>query len=229
MDEIKNILNEIVKDYGLKILEDHQKFKAVFADYSKGEYSTEKDLFSKIIEISAAIEIRETEDIPITKKALVKKLYDKYFLDEKILDNYLDIFIPFLRSDYTVESKTIKMQETKKAIKKPVAKKTLTKKPAVKKLDKKELTALKPTEEIDNELACVNCGAVFLTNNINFCSNCGYPRQKAIVKKPAAKNTAVKRNGGVTRIENRSKAPLIIPGFFLLVFLIFLICLIIGV
>jgi hypothetical protein len=48
MESIKNILNEIVKDYGLKILEDAQKFKAVFADYAKGEYSAEKELFTNL-------------------------------------------------------------------------------------------------------------------------------------------------------------------------------------
>ena len=106
MEELKDILNEIVKDYGLKILEDPQKFKAVFADYAKGEYSAEKDLFTKIIEIGATKEIRDTEDILTTKKTLVKKLHDKYFLDEKILDDYLDIFISFLRNDYTVTKKT---------------------------------------------------------------------------------------------------------------------------
>lgn len=112
MESIKNILNEIVKDYGLKILEDSQKFKAVFADYAKGEYSAEKELFTKVIETGAAKEIKNAEDIPTTKKALVKKLHERYFLDENVLDNYLDIFIPLLRSDYTVNNKAKVKEET---------------------------------------------------------------------------------------------------------------------
>jgi hypothetical protein len=104
MEGLKNVLNEIVRDYGLKILEDPQKFKAVFADYAKGEYIAEKEFFTKIIEDDAAKEIKNTEDIPTAKKYLVRKLHDRYFLDEKVLYDYLDIFIQLLRSDYTIDS-----------------------------------------------------------------------------------------------------------------------------
>jgi len=127
MEELKNILNEIVKDYGLKILEDSQKFKAVFADYARGEYIAEKDLFSKIIEISAAKEINDSEDILITKKVLIKKIHNKYFLDKEVLDKYLDLYIRFFRIDYTVKSETNELQE-----KKPATNKRTTKKPSTK-------------------------------------------------------------------------------------------------
>jgi hypothetical protein len=143
MEEIKNILNEIVKDYGLKILEDPQKFKAVFADYAKGEYIAEKDLFTKIIEAGCAKEIINADDISTTKKTLVKKIHDKYFLDEKILDDYLDIFISFLRSDYTVESQTRK----KATVNKTAAKKPAAKKPTVKTVDKKPAVMKTPAKK----------------------------------------------------------------------------------
>jgi len=110
MEELKNIVDEIVRDYGLKILEDPRKFKAVFADYAKGEYSAERDLFTKIIENDTTKEIMKTEDIPTVKKVLVKKLHDKYFLDENALNNYLDILIQLLRNDYT-EVKKVKMKK----------------------------------------------------------------------------------------------------------------------
>ena len=100
MEKLKNILNEIVKDYGLKILEDPQKFKAIFADYAKSEYSAEKELFTKLIETKAAKEIINAEDIQIIKNALIKKMFVKYFIDEKTCSNYIDIFISLLRNDY---------------------------------------------------------------------------------------------------------------------------------
>ena len=100
MEELKNILNKIVKDYGLKILEDPQKFKAVFADYTKGEYIAEKELFTKLIETGAVKEISNAEEIQIVKNGLVKKMYDRYFIDEKTCSNYIDIFISILRNDY---------------------------------------------------------------------------------------------------------------------------------
>ena len=165
MEELKSILNEIARDYGLKILEDPQKFKAVFADYAKGEYNAEKELFTKIIETGATKEIKDTEDISTTKKTLMKKLYDKYFLDEKVLDNYLDIFIHFLRNDYTIEIQIGKEAVNEIEVIKPTAKKTEVE---------------EPSDEMRKDLFCKRCGMVFLNNFIQFCSNCGYPRNREV-------------------------------------------------
>jgi len=140
MEELKNILNEIIKDYGLKILEDPQKFKAIFADYAKGEYSAEKELFTKLIETGAAKEIKETEDIPTTKKTLVKKLHDKYFLDEKIINGYLDIFIMLLKSDYKINSYV--REETQE-------KESIVRKPAIVKPAIKHISSVKNSWSFD--------------------------------------------------------------------------------
>jgi len=186
MEEFKNILDEIVRDYGLKILEDPQKFKAVFSDYAKGEYGSEKDLFSKIIETGAAKEIKDTEDFLTTKKALVKKLHDKYFFDEIFLDNYLYVFIQLLRSDYTINNKASVKEETQEE-------KSTTKEPTAKKPAAKKSSEIELTEEINNKYFCINCGAIFLSNDSQFCSSCGYPRYKIPAKRPAAMKKSAKK------------------------------------
>jgi len=113
MEELKIILNEIVRDYGLKTLEDSQKFKAVFADYAKGEFTGEKELYMKIIEAGAAKEIMNSGNISATKDALVKKIHDKYFIDEKICANCIDLFISIIRNDYSLNN--VKEEKSQKS------------------------------------------------------------------------------------------------------------------
>jgi hypothetical protein len=93
MEDINKILTDIKNDYGFKILEDSQKFKAVFADYAKGEFIGEKELYAKVIEAGAAKEIKNSEDITATKNALVKRISEKYSLDEKLCVDCIEMLI----------------------------------------------------------------------------------------------------------------------------------------
>ena len=99
MKELNNILNKMVRDFGIKIFENSQKFKAVFSDYSEGELHGERELIIKIIEIGSFNAIVNADDLLIVKKNLVKKLHDEYFIDEKICTDLVNIVASFLRND----------------------------------------------------------------------------------------------------------------------------------
>jgi hypothetical protein len=114
MEDIKKILEEIKNDYGLKIFEDPQKFKAVFADYAKGEFTDEKELYTKIIEAGTANEIKNSDDIPSTKNMLVKGLHYKYSLDEKLCADCIDLLISIIRNNYKPNDIKIKSDGVKK-------------------------------------------------------------------------------------------------------------------
>ena len=97
--ELIEILIKIVTDFDINILENPQKFKAVFTDYSKGKFRGERDLLIKIIEIGSYNTIINSEDISISKKVLNKKLQDEYLFDEKACSDILDIYTAILKND----------------------------------------------------------------------------------------------------------------------------------
>jgi hypothetical protein len=175
MEDIKNILNEIVRDYGLKIFEDPQKFKAVFADYAKGENSTERDLFTKIIENDAAKEIKNADDISEIKKVLVKKLHDKYSIDEKTCADCIDLFIIILRNDYKINN--IKAKETgENDINKTKKTKNIQTEKEIFCSNYSNSDNKAETKNIGNTLEhCLKCNAIIKQNEV-FCENCGYKK-----------------------------------------------------
>ena len=106
MEKVKDILEKIVKDFGINILDDNKRFKAVFMDYSKGEYQGELELFSKIIGFNAYNTIINSEDLSITKQTIVKKINKQYFIEENIIENVVEIYTSFLRKDNIQDKST---------------------------------------------------------------------------------------------------------------------------
>jgi hypothetical protein len=99
MEQLDIILNKMIREFGIEIFNNAQRFKSAFSDYSKGEFLGERELLIKIIEIGAYNTIINAEDISITKKILVEKLHNQYFLDEKVCSYLIEIFASILRRD----------------------------------------------------------------------------------------------------------------------------------
>jgi ribosomal protein L40E len=183
LKEIIEILSKIVTDFEIKILEDAQKFKAVFTDYSKGKFRGERDLLIKIIEIGSYNVIMNSGDISVSNKVLSKKLHDEYLFDEKACSYILDIYSAILKSDIkNIKAKEASNNDISKENKKCKKCGATVNKQFIfcpycgtKEFEQPNLIKKKIVDKVQRNKDIWICGNCNTSNNItiDFCEKCG--------------------------------------------------------
>jgi ribosomal protein L40E len=157
---------KIVNERGKDILKNSKLTKALFLDYSHGEYKNEINLLVKTIELGYSNRIQTTDDLDAIKLILSRQLYENYYIVEDIAVQIVSLLITLLKDiNYLnkINDEDIKKNENKKNI------------DGVNKLlenNQQKKVIIKNDIEINDKWICSRCGNkndIYLSN----CNKCG--------------------------------------------------------
>ncbi|MDR2906280.1 MAG: tetratricopeptide repeat protein [Helicobacteraceae bacterium] len=99
-----NVLQKLVTEYGKDVLLNAKIAKHLLADYTQNEYKRELDLLLTAIEIGAAKEITNAGDLTACKKAQIRELMEKKFINETAAAEIIDVLAFVLRGDISASA-----------------------------------------------------------------------------------------------------------------------------
>jgi len=108
--QFNKFLHGFVKMYNSDIFNDTKKCKSLLLDHAKGEFAKEIRLLLQVLELDCHKEIFKTNNIGLTRMALIKKIQNEFFITEDISAFYIDLLLSVLRN-----YKTDIAEEEKKA------------------------------------------------------------------------------------------------------------------
>jgi ribosomal protein L40E len=162
------LVKKIVNEKGKNILTNSKLTKALFLDYSHGEYKNEINLLVKIIELGYSNRIQTADDLDTIKLILSRQLNENYYIVEDIAVQIVSLLIALLKdinylnktNNKLIEKNIIRKREDKEIIDKPFENKQQKK------------IIVKNDIEIDDKWICSKCGNendIYLSN----CNKCG--------------------------------------------------------
>lgn len=91
------IATKVVDEKGNEILRNSLLMRALFMDYTKGDYKHEINLLVKIIELGYSSKIIASNELDITKLILSRQLQDELFINAIMADSIIILLIGLLR------------------------------------------------------------------------------------------------------------------------------------
>jgi hypothetical protein len=160
------LAQKIVNEQGKEILNNSKLTKALFLDYSHGEYKNEINLLVKTIELGYSNKIHSTDDLDTIKLLLSRQLNENNYIVEDIAVQIVSLLIALLK-DVNYLNKINNKRPQKNEDKKIIGKDN---KPLENKQQKK--VTIKNDIEIGDKWICSKCGNkndIYLSN----CNKCG--------------------------------------------------------
>jgi DNA-directed RNA polymerase subunit RPC12/RpoP len=93
------LIQKIVKERGKDILNNIRLTKALFMDYSHGEYKNEINLLLKLIELGYPNRIQETDDLDSMRLILSRQLVENHFIIEKMAVQIVSLLIALIKDE----------------------------------------------------------------------------------------------------------------------------------
>jgi hypothetical protein len=97
IESLRQILNNIVKDRGIKVLSDAKICNALLLDYAKGEIKKEIRLLIQVLNTGCYKTIEVSQELDIEKLKLIKKLTDEYFIEKGIAISIVNLIIETIK------------------------------------------------------------------------------------------------------------------------------------
>jgi DNA-directed RNA polymerase subunit RPC12/RpoP len=123
MDEnFVKLAQKIVKERGKNILSNKKLTKALFMDYSHGEYKNETRLLLKTIELGYPDRIHKADDVDTMKLILARQLNEDHFIIEKMAIQIVSLLIALIKDGNYIgkkEENNIK-KHTEPLVEKPI-------------------------------------------------------------------------------------------------------------
>ncbi|MDR3341951.1 MAG: formylglycine-generating enzyme family protein [Treponema sp.] len=84
-------------DYGIAAFDKQARYKALLSDYAKGVFKKERRLLLQVLEAGCHRKILESQELPITRKILIRDLQDDYYITQGAAEDVVDLLIRLLR------------------------------------------------------------------------------------------------------------------------------------
>ena len=121
--EFADVIKLMARKQGKEVLV-NGKAKTYLADYCKGQFVDEADIFRRMLDAGCGEHINNADNLPEIKQKLMEQLEDSKGLSPKVTAEYLDLFGLILRGDKSKSGKSIPVQPTPPETGKPAT--TLT-------------------------------------------------------------------------------------------------------
>jgi len=107
--QFASFIHIFVKQYKTDVFNNISKCKSLLLDHAKGEYKNEVRLLLQALDIGCYTTIINSNDLHLTRIALIKQLQEEYFISENIATSLIDLLLAELRNYKTEQKKqTIK-------------------------------------------------------------------------------------------------------------------------
>jgi len=96
--QFAKFLHDFVKKYKTDIFSDFSKCKSLLLDHAKGEFKKEIRLLLQALELGCHTIILSSNDLNLTRMALIRQFQNEYFISEEISSALIDMLLLELRS-----------------------------------------------------------------------------------------------------------------------------------
>jgi ribosomal protein L40E len=97
--EFTAVIQQLIIEQGKEVLFSVQKCRALLADYTRGGYKKESRLLLQAIEVGAAKELADAEDLAVCKRKIMRDLRDDFFIAEDAAADVINMLAFVLRGD----------------------------------------------------------------------------------------------------------------------------------
>jgi ribosomal protein L40E len=169
------LAQKIVKERGKDILNNGKLTKALFMDYSHGEYKNEINLLLKTIELGYPNRIQSADDVDTIRLILSRQLNENHFIVEEMAVRIVSLLIALIKDVNYID--VMQRKDTKSLDKKIEQKTTAITPPSKNQQEINSISNKKLLEEdiIKRSLEIWICGRCNTKNDFDYdyCKKCG--------------------------------------------------------